>query len=70
MCIRDRCDKEGHRNKANLYVSQLVEAMIADGRLITAKTRNGTGIRTALEKELREKQVPLVDKDYLSRLAG
>ena len=44
--------------------------MIADGRLITAKTRNGTGIRTALEKELREKQVPLVDKDYLSRLAG
>ncbi len=64
------CDKEGHRNKANLYVSQLVEAMIADGRLITAKTRNGTGIRTALEKELREKQVPLVDKDYLSRLAG
>ena len=64
------CDKEGRRNKANLYVSQLVEAMIADGRLITAKTKSGTGIRTAQKKELRERQVPLVDKDYLSRLVG
>ncbi|MEH2938319.1 hypothetical protein [Lawsonibacter sp. JLR.KK007] len=64
------CDKEGHRNKANLYVGQLVEAMIEDGRLITAKTRSGIGIRTAQEKELREKQISLVDKDYLSRLVG
>jgi hypothetical protein len=44
--------------------------MIEDGRLITAKTRSGIGIRTAQEKELREKQISLVDKDYLSRLVG
>lgn len=64
------CDKEGNRNKANLYVSQLINELIADGRLITAHTKSGTGIRTATEKERRERESPLVDKDYLARLAG
>lgn len=68
--IRRLCDKEGNRNKANLYVSQLIEELIADGRLLTTKTKNGWGIRTATEKELQNRRPSLVDKDYLSRLAG
>jgi len=64
------CDKEGNRNKANLYVSQLIESLIAEGRLITARTKSGTGIRTATKAEWQEHTPPLVDKDYLSRLAG
>ncbi len=64
------CDKEGNRNKANLYVSQLVEELIADGRLLTAKTKNGMGIRVATEKELQNRKSALVDKDFLSRLAS
>lgn len=63
------CDKDGNHNKANLYVSQLIEELIADGRLITAHTKNGTGIRAATEKERQEQKPSLVDKDYLSRLA-
>lgn len=64
------CDKEGKRNKANLYVSRLIEELIADGRLITSKTKDGLGIRAATEKELQNRGPALVDKDYLSRLAG
>jgi len=64
------CDKEGNHNKANLYVGQLIDELIADGRLLTARTKRGTGVRTATEKEWREHMPPLVDKDYLSRLAG
>ncbi len=64
------CDKDGNHNKANLYVGQLIEELISDGRLITAHTKHGTGIRTATEKERQERKPPLVDKDYLSRLAG
>ncbi len=64
------CDKDGNHNKANLYVGQLIEELISDGRLIAAHTRHGTGIRTATEKERQERKPPLVDKDYLSRLAG
>ena len=68
--VRRLCDKEGNRNKANLYVSQLIESLIAEGRLITARTKNGTGIRTATKAEWQEHTPPLVDKDYLSRPAG
>lgn len=45
------CDKEGHRNKAYKYVSQLVDQLIKEGQLITANTKNGPGIRTATAKE-------------------
>lgn len=60
----------GWAGKANLYVSQLINELIADGRLITAHTKSSTGIRTATEKERQEYEPPLVDKDFLARLAG
>lgn len=45
------CDKEGHRNKANLFVGQLVDEMIADGRLVVGQTRNGPGLRARTTSE-------------------
>ena len=62
MSIADRfsvcriCDKENHRNQAYPYVSQLVKQLIADGRLITAETRSGIGLRTAAKKDIRGTQ--------------
>ena len=35
------------------YVGERIEQLIADGRLITAQTRYGQGLRTATEAELR-----------------
>lgn len=47
------CDKEGRENLANRFVEELVEQLIRKGRLVTAKTKNGPGIRTATNAELR-----------------
>ena len=41
------CDKNGHHDKAHLFVSELIDQLIAQGKLITADTRSGRGIRTA-----------------------
>lgn len=35
------------------YVGERIEQLIADGRLITAQTRHGQGLRTATEAELK-----------------
>ena len=47
------CDKQGRQNKANLFVSNLMEQLIAEGRLVTANTKRGQGIRTATKEELQ-----------------
>ena len=47
------CDKEGRKNLANRFVEELVEQLIREGQLVTAKTKNGPGIRTATNAELR-----------------
>lgn len=61
------CDKEGRYDMAGLFVNQLFDEMIADGRLITAKTRQGLGVRTATDQERR---IALVDQNYVQHLAG
>ena len=53
------CDKDGKNNLANRYVGELVERLIQEGRLVTAETRNGLGIRTATGAELRQREGPL-----------
>ena len=53
------CDKDGKNNLANRYVGELVERLIQEGRLVTAETRNGLGIRTATGAELRQREDPL-----------
>ena len=47
------CDKEGRKNLANRFVEELVEQLIRESRLVTAKNPNGPGIRTATDAELR-----------------
>lgn len=44
--IRRICDRDKYGNKANLFVSKLFEKLIADGRILTASTRNGMGFQT------------------------
>ncbi len=54
------CDKDGKNNLANRYVGELVEQLIQEGQLVTAETRNGRGIRTAVGTELRQREEPLL----------
>lgn len=51
------CDKDGHHNFANLYVGQLTDEMLADGRLVIAQTRHGLGIRTATKRDKRPSKI-------------
>ena len=46
------CDKGNTNGLANRFVSEVMEQLIAEGRLITAHTRQGEGVRTATDKEL------------------
>ena len=49
--IRRVCNKDKNGDKAFQMVAQLMEEMIADGRLVTAETRHGLGIRTAVKAD-------------------
>lgn len=40
----------------NRFVSEVMEQLIAEGRLITAHTRQGEGVRTATAQELGERK--------------
>ena len=46
------CDKEGKHNLANRFVGELMEQLVQDGLLVTTKTRNGPGVRTATDAEI------------------
>lgn len=50
------CDREGRRNKAYKFVSELVDQLIHEGQLITADTKDGPGIRTATAKERKSRE--------------
>ena len=51
--VRRLCDKDGKHNLANQFVGKLMEQLVQKGRLVTAETRNGPGIRTATDAEIR-----------------
>lgn len=46
------CDKEGKHNLANRFVGELMEQLVQDDLLVTTKTRNGLGVRTATDAEI------------------
>ena len=48
------CDKQNTNSHANRFVSEVMEQLVAEGRLVTAHTRQGEGVRTATAKELGE----------------
>lgn len=60
------CDKDGKNNLANRYVGELVEQLIQEGQLVTAETRNGRGIRTAVGTELRQREEPLLGQQQMT----
>lgn len=64
--IHRLCDKDGKRNIANLFVGELVEQLIQEGKLVTAETKNGRGIRTATSAELRQREEPLPGQQQLT----
>lgn len=50
------CDKQNMNSLGNCFVSEVMEQLIAEGRLITAHTRQGEGVRTATAQELGEQK--------------
>ncbi len=48
------CDKQNTNSIANRLVSEVMEQLVEEGRLITAHTRHGEGVRTATAQELGE----------------
>ena len=50
--VRRLCDKEGRHDLANQFVGELMEQLVQDGLLVTTKTKNGPGVRTATDAEL------------------
>ena len=60
------CDKDGKNNLANRYVGELVERLIQEGRLVTAETRNGLGIRTAAGAELQQREASLPGQQQMT----
>lgn len=42
----------GQINLANRFVGELMEQLVQDGLLVTTKTRNGPGVRTATDAEI------------------
>lgn len=46
------CDKQNRNGLGNRFVSEVMEQLVAEGRLVTAYTRQGEGVRTATEQEL------------------
>ena len=46
------CGKQNMNGLGNRFVSEVMEQLIAEGRLVTAHTRQGEGVRTATAQEL------------------
>jgi len=51
---------EDRRNSVGLrFVSELIDQLLQQGRMVTAETDCGPGIRTATAKELRNRHQPM-----------
>lgn len=51
--IRRLCDRNRQNGVGKRYMSELITQLLQQGRLVSAETACGAGIRTAAEKELR-----------------
>ena len=49
--VQDPIYHQDH-NLANRFVGELMEQLVQDGLLVTTKTRNGPGVRTATDAEI------------------
>lgn len=61
--IRRLCDRDRHNAVGIRFMSELVERLLQQGRLRSAETTHGRGIRTATAKELKERRQPAEQVD-------
>lgn len=57
------CDRDRNNAVGNRFVSELIEQLLQEGRLVTAETTHGPGIRTATSTELRHHSKPVEQVD-------
>jgi len=53
------CDRERHNAVGNRFMSELIDQLLQEGRLVSAETTHGAGIRTATAKELKDYRKPV-----------
>ncbi len=57
------CDRDRHNGVGIQFMSELVERLLQQGRLCSAETTHGRGIRTATAKELKKRPQPAEQVD-------
>lgn len=57
--IRRLCDRERHNAVGNRFMSELIDQLLQEGRLVSAETTHGAGIRTATARELKDCRKPV-----------
>ncbi len=57
--IRRLCDRDRHNAVGIRFMSELIEELLRQGRMVTAETTHGKGIRTATAKELERRRQPV-----------
>jgi len=57
--IRRLCDRSRHNAVGIRFMSELIDQLLRQGRLLTAETDYGKGIRTATAKELQRRRQPV-----------
>lgn len=57
--IRRLCDRDRHNAVGSRFMSELIDQMLQEGRLVSAETTHGVGIRTATARELKDYRKPV-----------
>ena len=52
-------DRERHNAVGNRFMSELIDQLLQEGRLVSAETTHGAGIRTATARELKDYRKPV-----------
>ena len=53
------CDRDRHNAVGNRFMSELINRLLQEGRLVSAETTHGAGIRTATARELKDYRKPV-----------
>lgn len=59
FAIRRLCDRDQHNTVGNRFMSELIDRLLQEGRLVSAETTHGAGIRTATARELKDYRRPV-----------
>lgn len=53
------CDRDGCNAVGNCFMSELIDQLLQEGRLVSTETTHGTAIRTATVRELKDYRKPV-----------